>query len=123
MKYIISESRLNDAMLKVFNQYINLDELQYYHPVEETEDGEEYDDINRTAFYLGENPLDGDDILTYYECDYFDDDAVEAKQNCPMLVLNSNIVDTFDSIFGEHWREPFIKWINYYLDLNTKTVD
>jgi len=123
MRYIISESRLEGALEKVFNQYINLDELKYYHPVEETEDGEEYDDTNRTAFYLGEDPLDGEQILWYYECDYFDENAVDIRRNCPLLRIESNIKDTFDGIFGDFWVEPFKKWINYYLDLNVKKID
>lgn len=122
MKYIISESRLNDAMLKVFNQYINLDDLKYYHPVEETEDGEEYEDTNRTKFYLGDID-DDNEIMWYYECDYFDDDAFDARQNCPILVLDQHIRDTFDGIFGDRWEKPFKEWVNYYLDLNVKTLD
>ena len=33
MKYLITESKLNGAMIKFFEKEINLDEIQQHHPI------------------------------------------------------------------------------------------
>jgi hypothetical protein len=122
MRYIISESKLNDAMIKLFNQYINVDEIKYYHPVEETEDGDEYEDLNRAIFYIGDIELDDSEIFRYYECDYFEPQA-QIKTRCPLISLDYDIIDTFNDLFGDLWKEPFLKWVNYTFDLYAKEVE
>jgi hypothetical protein len=122
MRYIISESRLNDAMIKLFNQYINVDEIKYYHPVEETEDGDEYEDLNRAIFYVGDVELDDSEIFRYYKCDYFEPQA-QIKTRCPLISLDYDIIDTFNDLFGDLWKEPFLKWVNYTFDLYAKEVE
>lgn len=122
MRYIISESKLNDAMIKLFNQYINVDEIKYYHPVEETEDGDEYEDLNRTIFYVGDVELDESEIFRYYECDYFEPQA-QIKTRCPLISLDYDIIDTFNDLFGDLWKEPFRKWVNYTFDLYAKEIE
>lgn len=122
MRYVISESKLNDAMIKLFNQYINVDEIKYYHPVEETEDGDEYEDLNRAIFYVGDVELDDSEIFRYYECDYFEPQA-QIKTRCPLISLDYDIIDTFNDLFGDLWKEPFLKWVNYTFDLYAKEVE
>lgn len=122
MRYIISESKLNDAMIKLFNQYINVDEMKYYHPVEETEDGDEYEDLNRTIFYVGDVELDDSEIFRYYECDYFEPQA-QIKTRCPLISLDYDIIDTFNDLFGDLWKEPFRKWVNNTFDLYAKEIE
>ena len=123
MKYIISESRLKNAMEKVFNQYINLDEIQTYNPIEETDDGEEYEDTTKTIYYVGDYYDDSDELFRYYECEYFNENAFEIRKKCPLISLDDRIKDTFDALFNNLWVEPFRIWINHNLDLKVKTVD
>jgi hypothetical protein len=122
MRYIISESKLEKAMEKLFNQYINVDEVKYYHPVEETEDGDEYEDSNRAIFYVGDIELDEDEIFRYYDCDYFDPQA-QIRRKCPLLSLDYQLIDTFNDLLGDLWKEPFRKWINESFDLRAKTIE
>jgi hypothetical protein len=122
MRYIISESKLEKAMEKLFNQYINVDEVKYYHPVEETEDGDEYEDSNRAIFYVGDIELDDDEIFRYYDCDYFDPQA-QIRRKCPLLSLDYQLIDTFNDLLGDLWKEPFRKWINESFDLRAKTIE
>ena len=122
MRYIISESRLNDAMVKLFNQYINVDEVKYYHPVEETEDGDEYEDLNRAIFYVGDVELDDAEIFRYYECDYFEPQS-QIREKCPLISLDYDMIDTFNNLFGDLWKEPFRKWVNYTFDLYAKEIE
>ena len=123
MKYVIFESRLERAMEKVFNQYINLDEIKFYHPVEETEDGDEYEDTNRAIFYIGDIELDEDEIFRYYECDYFYEDVRVIRERCPILSLDDKITNTLNGLFDDLWKEPFRKWINESFDLRAKTIE
>ena len=125
MKYIITESRLHTAMIRLFGQYINIDEIQRYNPIEETTDGEEYEDTNKTVFYVGDGHyFDSDEeVFRYYECDYFNEDAYEVLQKCPLLTLDSSISDTFNGLFDDLWIEPFRQWINNEFDLNAKVVE
>ena len=122
MRYVISESRLERAMEKVFNQYINLDELKYYHPVEETEDGDEYEDTNRAVFYIGDMD-DENEIFRYYECDYFYEDVRAIRERCPILSLDDKITNTLNGLFDDLWKEPFRKWINESVNLRAKTIE
>lgn len=110
-------------MDKVFRQYINPNEIDYYHPSEQSDDGVYYDDTNRMVYYTDGDMYDGDEVFRYYECDYFDDDAVEARENCPIISLDNSIKDTFDGLFNNLWVEPFRVWVNHNLGLNAKTVD
>jgi len=122
MRYLISESRLERAMEKLFNQYINVDEVKYYYPVEETEDGYEYEDSNRAIFYVGDIELDDSEIFRYYDCDYFDPQA-QIRRKCPLLSLDYQLIDTFNDLLGDLWKEPFRKWINESFDLRAKTIE
>jgi hypothetical protein len=123
MKYVISESRLERAMEKVFNQYINVDELKFYHPVEETEDGDEYEDTNRAIFYVDDVEYDENEIFRYYECEYFNEDVRVIRERCPIITLDSRISDTLNDLFDDLWKEPFRKWINESFDLRAKTIE
>jgi hypothetical protein len=123
MKYIISESKLKNAMIKVFNQEIDFDELKFYHPVDETEDGEEYEDNRRSVFYVGDPEYYENEVFRYYECDYFSKDAVEVRKKCPILTLSRKKKEKFDGFFGDLWVQPFKEWVNIILDLNPKTIN
>lgn len=122
MKYIVTESRLHTAMNKLFGQYINIDEVRTHNPIEEDSYGEEYEDTNKTLFYVGDYYGDGE-LFRYYLCNYFNENAYEALQKCPLLTLDSSISDTFNGLFDDLWIEPFRQWINNEFDLNVKVVE
>lgn len=110
-------------MIKLFSQEIDIDKLEFYHPVDETEDGEEYEDINRSVFYVGDPEYFEDEVFRYYECDYFNKDAVEVRKKCPILSLSRKKKETFDGFFGVHWVEPFKEWVNDNINLLPKTIE
>lgn len=122
MKYSITESKLDRAMIKFFEKEINLDEIQKHHPIEDNDEGEEYEDINTTIFYIGDFWEDDGELFRYYECDYFYENS-PARKICPILQLDKRILDTFNGIFDNLWVEPFRKWINSELDLNVKSIE
>ena len=126
MKYILEESRLNRAMIKFFQKEINLNEIKKYNPIEENPDnGEEYEDTNKTIFYVGDGHyFDSDEeLFRYYECEYFYENATEMRKKCPILVLDDRILNTFNGMFDNLWVEPFKEWINNELDLNVKSIE
>jgi hypothetical protein len=122
MKYLITESKLNGAMIKFFEKEINLDEIQQHHPIEDNDDGEEYEDTNRTIFYIGDFLEDDGELFRYYECEYFYENS-SARKNCPILKLDDRILNTFNGMFDDLWVEPFKQWINNELDLNVKSIE
>ena len=123
MRYALSESRLNNVMIKFFQKEINLDEIKSHHPTEEDPNGEEYEDINKTYYYIGDFWDDDDSLFTYYECDYFYRNSLEIRERCPILLIDDKILNTFNGMFDDLWVEPFRKWINDELDLNVKSIE
>lgn len=122
MKYSITESKLDRAMIKFFEKEINLDEIQQHHPIEDNDEGEEYEDITTRIFYIGDFWEDDGELFRYYECDYFYENS-PSRKICPILQLDNRILDTFNGVFDNLWVEPFRKWINSELDLNVKSIE
>jgi hypothetical protein len=122
MKYIITESRLHTAMIRLFGQYINIDKIKTHNPIADDSYGEEYEDTNRTIFYVGDYYGEGE-LFRYYLCDYFNENAYEVLQKCPLLSVDNKITYTFNDLFGDLWKEPFRQWINETFDLKVKTIE
>lgn len=118
MKYIISESRLEETILNYFDELFDIDDVNWTHPYDEFDDGTEGEDENRIEFYKGDYSEE-DTIFRYYKCDYFATYS-EARENCPMLQVERDYENTLDSYFGDNWREPFKKWFWDNFDLRIK---
>ena len=74
MKYIITESKLEESILYYINELFDVNNINYTNPLEyDDETGEEWEDGNRAVFYLGDYDADEDEfIFKWYNCDYFD---------------------------------------------------
>lgn len=123
MKYILKESRLNRAMIKFFQKELNLDEIKSHNPIEEDPNGEEYEDTNKTIYYIGDLWDDDEELFRYYKCEYFYENSSEMRKKCPILVMDDRILNTFNGMFDDLWVEPFKQWINNELDLNVKSIE
>jgi hypothetical protein len=52
MKYVITESKLEETIMNYFDELFNIQDLNWTHPYEyDDESGEEGDDENRIEFY------------------------------------------------------------------------
>jgi hypothetical protein len=124
MKYIITESRLDQVVTEYLNEIFPLDNVNYLNPIEYNHDTrEEYEDENRVEFYLGEEYEDGETtIFKWYDCKYFYPDS-PAQNICPKVVVEHPYDDTLIAYFGDKWEEPFKKWFTENFNLPVKTVE
>ena len=113
MKYVITESRLEETITNYFDEIFDVDNIHYTVPYEYNDDtGEEGDDDTRMEFYIGDYEND-DTCFRWYSCDYFTPDS-PAKDICPTVSLEYEYENTLNGYFGDAWKEPFKKWFNIY---------
>jgi hypothetical protein len=118
MRYIISESKLEETIINYFDELFSVDDINSTHPYEEFDDGTEGEDENRIEFYKGDYG-DEDTCFSYYKCDYFTPYS-GARENCPMIQVEKKYERILDGYFGDTWREPFKKWFWETFDLRIK---
>ena len=120
MKYLISESRLEELITDYFDETFPIGEISWTNPIEEFEDGTEGEDPNRLEFYLGDY---GDDntIFRWYGCEYFREGS-HARKICPEVVVEGPYDRMLNSYFSDNWEEPFRKWFIEKFNLPVKTV-
>jgi len=123
MKYIITESRLNQAIVDYINKLFPIDEINYINPYDyDDETDEEGDDENRVEFYIGDYDEGDNTIFRWYDCDYFFLYS-EPRKRCPLIVVEDQYKRELDGFFNDLWHEPFKKWIMKNFDLPVKTVE
>lgn len=122
MKYIITESRLESAIMEYLNKVFPLDNVFSTSPTEyDYETGENYDDDTRVEFYLGDYENE-DTIFRWYDCEYFYENS-DPRERCPIVTVEHPYDNTLDGFFGNRWEEPFKKWFTKNFDLPVKTVE
>ena len=122
MKYIITESRLEETITNYLDELFDVDNINYTVPYEYNDDtGEEYDDDTRMEFYIGDYG-DDDTCFRYYFCEYFDEGS-EARELCPIVNVEFPYDERLNAYFGDKWVGPFKKWFYKNFDLPVKTVE
>ena len=82
MKYVITESKLEETIMNYFDELFDIQDLHWTHPYEyDDESGEEGDDENRIEFYKGDYS-DMDTCFRYYKCGYFNPGS-PSQEICP----------------------------------------
>lgn len=120
MKYLISESRLEELIIDYFDEIFPIEEINWTNPIEEFEDGTEGEDPNRIEFYLG-NYSDDYTTFKWYGCEYFTEGS-HARKICPQVIVESPYDRMLNSYFSDNWKEPFRKWFMENFDIPVKTV-
>jgi len=122
MKYIITESKLDQVITDYLNELFPLDNVHYTNPNEyDDETGEDYDDDTRVEFYLGDYEEENT-IFRWYACEYFYPDSY-AQTICPTVVVEHPYDDRLIAYFNDKWEESFKKWFTENFDLPIKTVE
>ena len=122
MKYIITESRLDDVVIEYLNGMFDVSNVHSTNPTEyDDETGENYDDDTRVEFYLGDYE-DENTIFKWYDCEYFYPDS-PAQNICPTVVVEHPYDDRLIGLFNNKWEEPFKKWFTENFNLPVKTVE
>jgi len=123
MKYIITESKLEETIISYFDELFDIQDLHWTHPYDyDDETEEEGEDENRIQFYIGDYQGTDEGCFRCYFCDYFHPFS-GAVDECPIISLESQYTDTLNSYFGDRWHEPFKKWFTKNFDLPVKTIE
>ena len=123
MKYLITESRIEEAITDYLDELFDIENLNWTHPYDyDDETGEEGEDENRVEFYIGDYPGSDEGCFRYYFCDYFTPNSL-ARDICPTISIESEYTRVLNGYFGNLWIEPFKKWIKLHFDLPVKTVE
>ncbi len=123
MKYIITESKLNEAILNYIDSLFDVDDIHWTHPIiDDDETGEMWDDNNRIIFYLGDYMGQDYGCFSWYACDYFNPNS-PASEICPTVSLDIEYENQLNGYFGDMWHKPFKKWFTQNFDLPVKTID
>jgi hypothetical protein len=122
MKYIITESRLEENILHYINELFDVNDINWTPRVEYDDDGFEYEDENQMVFYVGDYEGEDEGCFYWYACDYFNPNS-PASEKCPIVSVELKYKKQLDGYFGDLWHGPFKKWFKEHFELPVKTVD
>jgi len=123
MKYIITESRLEENILHYINELFDVNDINWTNPIEDDDEtGEEWEDDSRVVFYVGDYEGEDGGCFYWYACDYFNPNS-PASIKCPMFSVELEYKKQLDGYFGDFWHEPFKKWFKEHFELPVKTID
>lgn len=127
MKYIITESKLEEIIVNYLNKMYDVNNINWKYPLgndEETDDWEE--DPNRLHFYKGDDEYD-DRIFLWYDKDYWNversDNAKNLYEKSPVLDFeNGNDLEILNGYFGDKWVPIFKKWFEDNFRIPVKSI-
>ena len=127
MKYIITESKLEEIIVNYLNNMYDVNDISWKYPLEndeETDDWEE--DPNRLHFYKGDDEYD-DRIFLWYDKDYWNversDNARNFYEKSPILDFeNVNDLEILNGYFGNKWVPVFKKWFEDNFRIPVKSI-
>lgn len=127
MKFIISENRVYDYILKYINSKYEPDKINWTYSLDDY--GDETD--IGAVFYAGDFSDDGD-LFRWYSKDYWltDDFNGENEEKIKRLVEESPILmiysdddyDTFENLFGNRWKPILAEWFEDNFGFPVKTI-
>ena len=122
MKYIITESKLEEAIINYLDGLFDIQNLHHVPSYSyDDETGEEWEDGNRIVFYVGDYEGDDDGCFYWYSCEYFGPNS-SLSEKCPMVSMEPKYEYQLNGFFGDVWQEPFKKWIDLHFGLPVKSI-
>ena len=123
MKYLITESKLEESILYYINELFDVNNIHWTNPFgHDDETDEEWEDENRVVFYVGDYTGEDEGCFYWYACDYFNPNS-PASEICPMVSVEVQYEKQLNAYFGDLWKEPFKKWFKEHFELPVKTID
>ena len=115
MKYLITESKLERAVINYINELFPEDNLHLQYMMDD--DGE----IEAMKVYLGNSD---DDLMCFawYGAEYFHG-RTSYREKSPMVMIDNEFSFSLNAYFGDSWHEPFKRWFTEYFNLPVKTVE
>jgi hypothetical protein len=126
MEYIITESKLFNAIYQYIDGSYDVDKIDYFNPT--TWNDDEHDDKENPhiiEFYNKEYDGDYDEngmLFVYIVKEYYKDEPSSQSfiKQTPILIVND--YEKLDTMFGEYWKDPFKKWFENKFELPVKTI-
>jgi hypothetical protein len=130
MKYIITESKLEEIIVNYLNKMYDVNNINWKYPLEndeETDDWEE--DPNRRYFYKGDDEYD-DRIFLWYDKKYWNVEKIKMNdtvrnyyEKSPALDFeNRNDLTILNGYFGDKWVPVFKKWFENHFGVPVKSI-
>jgi hypothetical protein len=130
MKYIITESKLEEIIVNYLNKMYDVNNINWKYPLEndeETDDWEE--DPNRRYFYKGDDEYD-DRIFLWYDKKYWNVEKIKMNdtvrnyyEKSPALDFeNRNDLIILNGYFGDKWVPVFKKWFENHFGVPVKSI-
>jgi hypothetical protein len=126
MEYIITESKLFNAIYQYIDGSYDVDKIDFFNPETYDEDKEkDTENPHIIEFYNKEYDGDYDEngmLFVYIVKEYYGDQPSSQSfiNQTPILIVND--YGTLESMFGEYWKEPFKKWFKNKFKLPVKTI-
>ena len=113
MKYVITESQKQTMSDRIYKYIDNLlpsnMTVVYAYDSEEVIYAEKMEEIDSISFL--NNDYYDTEMMIYLENYWNDTPSGEIRKNdSPMLDIGSRIKGELDNMFGNHWKEPFLRW-------------
>jgi len=113
MKYVITESQKQTMSDRIYKYIDNLlpsnMTVVYSYDSEEVIYAEKMEEIDSISFL--NNDYYDTEMMIYLENYWNDTPSGEIRKNdSPMLDIGSRIKGELDNMFGNHWKEPFLRW-------------
>lgn len=129
MKIIITESKLNQAVIDYLNETYDTNNIGWTYGIDDWGNEMDY----AIEFYTNDYD-DEDTLFRWYSEDYWDSEDAEGwgygetikenKLNSPILMFEDNdVYNTLNGYFGDKWKQPFIDWFWDKFHVPVKTVN
>jgi hypothetical protein len=128
MKFIISEDKIYDLIMKHINSMFDIHNIHWINGTDDYGNDVDY----AISFYLGDYD-DNENLFRWYGEDYFYSEEMqnhskemidEWAEKSPMLEFDNNgKKEQLDNFFGDRWHQPFKDWFLKNFDLPIKTIE
>jgi hypothetical protein len=118
MKYIITESRLNQTVKNFLNNTLDVENINYTNITDDFGNDED-----ALVFYFGDYMYD-DVIFRLYNEDYWSGPSDYRKPLSPMLYIESQeLLNSLEGYFNDNWKEGFKEWFVETFNIPVNTID
>jgi hypothetical protein len=129
MKIIITESKLNQAVIDYLNDTYDTNNIGWSYGIDDWGNEVDYS----IEFYEGDYEEGDNTVFRWYGEDYWtseegelwtDEYIKEMKNKSPQLEIYDNTVyRTLNGYFGDKWKQPFIDWFWDKFNVPVKTIN
>ena len=127
MKFIISEDKIYDLVMKHIDNMFDVKNINYVNATDDYGN-----DLPAFSFYLYDYDYDIN-LFRWYDKGYFENDESSHHhpqhlkkwiEDSPILAFDSDgKKEQLDSLFGDKWHQPFKDWFLNNFDLPIKTIE